>query len=121
MLRREFLRLLALAAAGGATLRPALSRAQAAGELYDVPRFGNVSLLHITDVHAQLLPTYFREPSVNIGDSKPPHLGRARYNGLTPSRSRHNQAVRTDVPGIVHASRAWAAAMVWDSIVDSRR
>ena len=74
MLRREFLRLLALAAAGGATLRPALSAAQAADELYELAPFGNVSLLHLTDVHAQLLPTYFREPSVNIGDGKPPHL-----------------------------------------------
>jgi sulfur-oxidizing protein SoxB len=72
--RREFVRLLALAGAAGATLRPGLSEAQAAGELYDVPPFGNVSLLHITDVHAQLLPVYFREPSTNIGDGEPPHL-----------------------------------------------
>jgi sulfur-oxidizing protein SoxB len=60
--RREFLELLALAAAAGASLRPGASEAQAADELYRVPAFGNVSLLHITDVHAQLLPTYFREP-----------------------------------------------------------
>jgi sulfur-oxidizing protein SoxB len=72
--RREFLRLLALAAAAGGTLRPGLSGAQAAAELYDVPLFGNLSLLHVTDVHAQLLPVYFREPSVNLGDGKPPHL-----------------------------------------------
>jgi sulfur-oxidizing protein SoxB len=72
--RREFLRLLALATAAGASLRPGSSTAQAAGELYDAPAFGNVSLLHITDVHAQLLPSYFREPSVNLGDGKPPHL-----------------------------------------------
>jgi S-sulfosulfanyl-L-cysteine sulfohydrolase len=61
--RREFLRLLALAAAAGASLRPGASAAQAASELYDVPAFGNVSLLHLTDVHAQLLPLYFREPA----------------------------------------------------------
>jgi sulfur-oxidizing protein SoxB len=72
--RREFLRLLALAAAAGAALRPAAGAAQAADELYEVPAFGNVPLLHITDVHAQLLPAYFREPSVNIGDGKIPHL-----------------------------------------------
>jgi sulfur-oxidizing protein SoxB len=72
--RREFLELLAAAAAAGATLRPSASIAQAAGELYDLPAFGRFSLLHITDVHAQLLPVHFREPSVNIGNGQPPHL-----------------------------------------------
>ena len=66
MQRREFLQLLAIAAAAGATLRPRTSEAQAAAELYEVPRFGNVSFLHITDTHAQLLPVFFREPSVNL-------------------------------------------------------
>jgi len=63
MQRREFLRLLALAAAAGASLRPGASEAQAADELYELPPFGNVSLLHMTDSHAQLLPVYFREPT----------------------------------------------------------
>ena len=40
---------------------------QVTGKLYDVPRFGNVHFLHFTDCHAQLLPIYFREPSVNLG------------------------------------------------------
>ena len=78
MQRREFLRLLTLAAAAGATLRPGASEAQAAGEIYDLPPFGNLSLLHMTDSHAQLLPVYFREPSVNVGVAeaagRPPHL-----------------------------------------------
>jgi sulfur-oxidizing protein SoxB len=76
--RREFLRLLALAAAAGASLRPNASEAQAAEALYEIPTFGNVSLLHMTDSHAQLLPVYFREPSVNLGvgeaEGRPPHL-----------------------------------------------
>ncbi len=46
--------------------------------LYRVPAFGNASLLHFTDCHAQLLPIHFREPSVNIGvgeaSGKAPHL-----------------------------------------------
>ena len=28
---------------------------------------GNVTLVHVTDIHAQLVPIYFREPSLNIG------------------------------------------------------
>jgi sulfur-oxidizing protein SoxB len=63
MQRREFLQLLALAAAAGGGLRPGDSDAQAADALYETKPFGNVSLLHITDTHAQLLPTYFREPN----------------------------------------------------------
>jgi len=72
--RRDFLQALAAGLAAGASLRPGASEAQAAAELYEPAPFGNVSLLHITDVHAQLLPVYFREPSVNLGDGKPPHL-----------------------------------------------
>jgi sulfur-oxidizing protein SoxB len=41
--------------------------ATASKGLYDIPRFGNVSFLHMTDCHAQLKPIYFREPSINIG------------------------------------------------------
>ena len=78
MQRREFLRLLALAAASGASLDPRRSAAQAADQLYDVPKFGNVGLLHYTDSHAQLLPVHFREPNANLGvgeaAGRPPHL-----------------------------------------------
>ncbi|MBE7416350.1 MAG: thiosulfohydrolase SoxB [Ideonella sp.] len=67
--KREFLRALASAAAAGMALGRYASATAADAEqgLYDVPRFGNVSLLHITDCHAQLLPVHFREPSVNLG------------------------------------------------------
>src|SRR5690606_35175411 len=68
MNRREFMQLLAIAAAGGMTLHSNFARAEKAAEaLYELPRFGNVSLLHMTDCHAQLLPIYFREPNVNLG------------------------------------------------------
>jgi sulfur-oxidizing protein SoxB len=67
--RREFLQVLAAASAAGMALgRHAEADAQAAQQgLYDLPTFGNVSLLHMTDCHAQLLPIRFREPSVNLG------------------------------------------------------
>jgi sulfur-oxidizing protein SoxB len=77
--RRNFLRWLAVAAASGVTPRVAMA---ADDDLYDVGRFGNVRMLHLTDTHAQLRPVFFREPSVNIGvgsmRGQPPHLvGRA--------------------------------------------
>lgn len=80
MRRREFLQALAAAAVAGLPVERALSQDLTAGAaFYDaVKPFGNVSLLHITDCHAQLSPIYFREPSVNIGvgaaAGKPPHL-----------------------------------------------
>ncbi|HOI52357.1 MAG TPA: thiosulfohydrolase SoxB, partial [Azonexus sp.] len=79
MNRRELLQVLAVAAAGGMSLHSELALAEkGAGKLYDLPKFGNVSLLHITDCHAQLNPIYFREPSVNLGFGdqfgKVPHL-----------------------------------------------
>ena len=77
--RREFIQALAIASVGGMSLQSELASAQAqARSFYDLPRFGNVHLLHFTDCHAQLLPVYFREPNVNIGLgqslNKAPHL-----------------------------------------------
>ena len=80
MNRREFLTVLAAANAAGLLLPGAgLARAEAAADaVYDAPAFGNVSLLHITDCHAQLKPIHFREPSVNLGigemAGRAPHL-----------------------------------------------
>ena len=86
--RRNFLRYLSAAAAAGIPPRIALA---AEDDPYDVGRFGNVRILHLTDTHAQLPPVYFREPSVNLGvgamRGKPPHLvGGAflEYFGMAP-------------------------------------
>ena len=80
MSRRDFLQVLAAASAAGMGLaRYADADAATAQQgLYELPAFGNVSLLHMTDCHAQLLPVNFREPSVNIGlagmQGRWPHL-----------------------------------------------
>ena len=79
MNRREFLQILAAASAAGFALDSReLLAAQSGDKLYELPRFGNVSLLHFTDCHAQLQPIYFREPNVNLGiggtRGKAPHL-----------------------------------------------
>ena len=63
--RREFLKTLAIASAGGLGLHTDFSLAQkSATAFYDLPAYGNVHLLHFTDCHAQLLPIYFREPKI---------------------------------------------------------
>lgn len=77
--RREFIQLLGMAAAGGMMLNAKqLLAAPSMEHLYEIPKFGNVHLLHFTDCHAQLKPIYFREPSINIGVGeavgRPPHL-----------------------------------------------
>lgn len=78
--KREFLQVLGAAGAAGMGLGhwADADAATAADKLYELPKFGNVSFLHFTDSHAQLLPLYFREPSVNLGvgamAGKLPHL-----------------------------------------------
>jgi len=118
MNRREFLQILAVAAASGMAID---SKKALAGDLdmYNLPRFGNVSLMHMTDCHAQLMPIYFREPSVNIGVAgaagKVPHLvgeHLLRHFGIKPgTREAHAfsyvdfaQAARTygKVGGFAH-------------------
>ena len=74
--RRDLLKAGAAVALSGSLPRAARS-ADTAG-VYDLERFGNARILHTTDIHAQLKPVYFREPSVNLGigamAGKPPHL-----------------------------------------------
>jgi S-sulfosulfanyl-L-cysteine sulfohydrolase len=86
--RREFLQLLATASAAGFSLSGCDKSSTATpegvkpqktpGNPYELKPFGNVSILHYTDCHAQLLPVWFREPQINLGVAgmygKPPHL-----------------------------------------------
>ncbi len=51
--------------------------------LLDFQSTGNVTILHVTDLHAQLVPVYFREPSINLGvggvAGLPPHVTGADF------------------------------------------
>jgi sulfur-oxidizing protein SoxB len=88
--RREFLRILGFAGAAG--LLPGLaSAAGSPSDLYDLGQSGDIRLLHITDTHAQLMPIYYREPSLNLGlgqsFGRPPHLvteSLLKYYGIAP-------------------------------------
>src|ERR1700730_16324680 len=78
--RRDLIKLAGAAALCGGL--PRIARSADSASVYDLERFGNARILHLTDTHAQLLPVYFREPSVNLGigamQGRPPHLvGRA--------------------------------------------
>ena len=71
--RRDFLQVgmaasaLAGLSACGQWAKVAARQSLSQDQLLDFKTFGNLSLIHITDIHAQLKPLYFREPSVNIG------------------------------------------------------
>jgi len=77
--RRTFLKLMGAGAALPAIMPSAAWASSSAPKgFYDVPFQGTARILHITDVHGQLLPVYFREPNVNlgVGDAygRPPHV-----------------------------------------------
>ena len=69
--RRQFMGLMAAAAAAGSIPAIYSSRALASKSappgFYDKPMEGDARILHVTDFHGQLLPVYFREPNVNLG------------------------------------------------------
>jgi len=47
--------------------RLAAQQALSQNQLLDFDTFGNVTLIHVTDIHAQMKPIFFREPEINIG------------------------------------------------------
>lgn len=90
--RRDFLQVgMAASAIVGASgfgnwARLAAQQTLTQDQLLEFDTFGNVSLIHITDIHGQLNPIYFREPSVNLGvgenKGKVPHVTGADFRKL---------------------------------------
>ena len=90
--RRDFLQVgMAASALVGASgfgnwSRLAAQQALTQDQLLQFETFGNVSLIHITDIHAQLKPIYFREPEVNLGVGQNkghvPHITGADFRKL---------------------------------------
>ncbi|RAP42045.1 thiosulfohydrolase SoxB [Rhodovulum viride] len=87
--RRDFLQAaLAASAVWGASgagnwARLAAQQALTQDRLLEFDTFGNVTLIHVTDIHGQLVPVWFREPEINIGvgaaAGKPPHVTGADF------------------------------------------
>lgn len=90
--RRDFLQVsMAASALYGASgfgnwARLAAQQALTQDQLLEFDTFGNVSLIHVTDIHAQLKPIYFREPEINIGvgenKGEVPHVTGADFRKL---------------------------------------
>ncbi len=80
MSRREFVYMMAMLGAAPvfANSHTRMTNTNKIEDYYKLKSFGNARLIHMTDCHAQLLPVYFREPSVNLGFfedyGKPPHI-----------------------------------------------
>ena len=76
--RRDVLQLIGIAAVVGTTSRQALAATLTPDRLLAFQALGNVTLLHLTDTHATLLPVYYREPNtlIEVGEWKntPPYV-----------------------------------------------
>jgi S-sulfosulfanyl-L-cysteine sulfohydrolase len=109
--RRDFLqRSAALAALLPAGWRPAFGQEALTQQgLLDMAPVGNLSLIHVTDIHAQLMPVHFREPSINIG------VGEAK--GLVPHLTGADLLAKY---GIAPGS-AMAHALAYPDFVDLAR
>lgn len=90
--RRDFLQTSMATAAlyGGSGFgnwgRLAAQQSLTQSKLLEFDTFGNVSLIHVTDIHAQLKPIFFREPEINIGvgvnRGQVPHVTGADFRKL---------------------------------------
>ncbi|HAY40694.1 MAG TPA: thiosulfohydrolase SoxB, partial [Gammaproteobacteria bacterium] len=67
--RREFVKILGAGSAAGLIGTGYANKTSLFGQenMYEMPKTGSARILHITDVHGNLLPNYFREPNVNLG------------------------------------------------------
>jgi sulfur-oxidizing protein SoxB len=78
--RREFIQVAAATAAiaPGEWPRAFAQQRMTQADLLAFEAAGNVTLVHLTDIHAQLMPVLFREPSINLGvgeaRGKVPHV-----------------------------------------------
>ena len=87
--RRDFLQASVAASAivgasgVGEWARLAAQQALTQDQLLQFDPLGNVTLIHVTDIHAQMKPIWFREPEINLGvgevNGLPPHVTGADF------------------------------------------
>ena len=101
--RRDLIRLMAVAAAAGLGARSLVDGAEAPEKVLEFEPLGNVTLLHVTDTHATLLPVHFREPDtlIGVGDERgrPPYLTGAAllaHYGIVPGSALAHAVAHVD-------------------------
>ncbi len=133
--RRDFLQAtVAASALWGASgvgnwSRLAAQQALSQDKLLEFDDLGNVTLIHITDIHAQMKPIWFREPEINLGvgavKGQPPHVTGADFLKLFNIDSRHARSLCADLRGF-HRARprpmaGWAGSTGCATVVKSIR
>ena len=87
--RRHFLQAGLAASAiwgSGGFARLAAQQALSQDRLPEFGPAGDVTLIHLTDIHAQTVPVWFREPEINLGvgmaEGLPPHVVGAEFRAM---------------------------------------
>ncbi|MBS0246675.1 MAG: thiosulfohydrolase SoxB [Proteobacteria bacterium] len=112
--RREMLQVgaatAALMAGGGSLTRAFAQQKLTQEDLLKFDPLGNVTLLHVTDIHGQLMPVYFREPTVNLGvgeaKGQPPHVTGADFLkrfGIAPKSAEAYALTDQDFTALAHS------------------
>ncbi len=90
--------------------RLAAQQALTQNQLLQFDTFGNVTLIHMCDLHAQLKPIYFREPETNlgVGDNRGvvPHITGAEFRrlyGIEDGSPSHYALTYDDFTALAHA------------------
>jgi S-sulfosulfanyl-L-cysteine sulfohydrolase len=105
--RRDLIKVAAAVGAVGLKFRALADAAEAPQRLLEFEALGNVTLLHLTDTHATLLPVHFREPDslIGVGDERgrPPYLtGGAllAHYGIVPGSALAHAVAHVDFPAL---------------------
>lgn len=115
--RREFMQAaMATSAIIGASgfgnwAKLAAQQALTQDQLLQFDDFGNVTLIHITDIHAQLKPVWFREPEINlgVGDAKGhvPHVTGPDFQKMFGIAPKSPEAYALTYPDFESLGRAY--------------